>query len=345
VEWLSRTIPEDILWIDPYPTRLPKIEDFSRLHIDLVEDVKRADSQQITVIRPTWIPLEPIRGSIKLQNLLWRDHLKSIENWASGSEVRLIAGKPSNFLRILRSHFDGPFLFDYMDSFPDFYSGSARKVMSKNLEFALQSADAIALSSKNMSGLLNRESEGKAFHLPNGHSLPNRLEREPTLSKKNTIGYVGSIAGWFDWEYLASLARLLPRYEFEVCGPRYSRVPANLPGNVSLSEAVPHDSVPSLLSTFAAGLIPFKVNRLTEFVDPIKYHEYRAMSLPVIASPFAGLEAYAQDRSLLRESIFELKAEQVTSFIEREHPDYPTNYDWASLFDLNDGLASFLSRH
>ena len=43
------------------------------------------------------------------------------------------------------------------------------------------------------------------------------------------------------------------------------------------------------MTEFAVGLIPFKRNDLTRFVDPIKYYEYRALGLPVVSSAFGEM--------------------------------------------------------
>ena len=43
------------------------------------------------------------------------------------------------------------------------------------------------------------------------------------------------------------------------------------------------------MQLFAVGLIPFKKNDLTHSVDPIKYYEYRAFGLPVIATAFGEM--------------------------------------------------------
>ncbi|WP_422649168.1 hypothetical protein OJJOAM_001137 [Cupriavidus sp. H18C1] len=41
--------------------------------------------------------------------------------------------------------------------------------------------------------------------------------------------------------------------------------------------------------TFAAGLIPFKINALTASVDPIKFYELRALGVPVWTSAFGEM--------------------------------------------------------
>ena len=48
-------------------------------------------------------------------------------------------------------------------------------------------------------------------------------------------------------------------------------------------------------AALSAGIIPFKVNRLTAAVDPIKYYEYRAAGLPVISTEFGEMRQRRAD--------------------------------------------------
>jgi hypothetical protein len=49
---------------------------------------------------------------------------------------------------------------------------------------------------------------------------------------------------------------------------------------------------------FTVGLIPFLINELTDGVDPVKYYEYRALGLPVVATPFGELARRHDDSRL-----------------------------------------------
>ena len=63
------------------------------------------------------------------------------------------------------------------------------------------------------------------------------------------------------------------------------------------------------MAQFDVGLIPFLKNRLTDSVDPIKYHEYRALGLPVVSTSFGEMPMYAEKDSgllllnLVKESV------------------------------------------
>jgi len=55
----------------------------------------------------------------------------------------------------------------------------------------------------------------------------------------------------------------------------------------------PYADLPAYCKAFDVGLIPFKVNRLTEAVNPIKLREYLAAGLPVVSSPMPEVKLYS----------------------------------------------------
>ena len=107
------------------------------------------------------------------------------------------------------------------------------------------------------------------------------------------LGYVGCIADWFDWPLVTRLAASVPDVDVELVGPCFTPPPRPLPPNVRMRAGCDHGSLHAHLNRFTAGLIPFRLNRVTASVDPIKYYDYRAFGLPVLSTNF-GEMAYRQ---------------------------------------------------
>ena len=63
-----------------------------------------------------------------------------------------------------------------------------------------------------------------------------------------------------------------------------------LPPNVHLRGAIAHEQVYAAMREFTAGIIPFRINTLTDFVDPVKFYEYRALGLPVLSTKFGEMK-------------------------------------------------------
>jgi hypothetical protein len=63
--------------------------------------------------------------------------------------------------------------------------------------------------------------------------------------------------------------------------------------NVHLVGPRSYDSLPGFAKGFTVAMLPFKVNRLTESVNPIKLREYLAAGLPVVSTALPEVKSYA----------------------------------------------------
>jgi len=107
------------------------------------------------------------------------------------------------------------------------------------------------------------------------------------------FGFFGLIHHWIDVALIAEVARLRPAHNFVMIGDR--RVDASalaaLP-NVRMLGRRSYAELPAYCRAFAAGLMPFAVNEMTRFVNPIKMYEYLAAGLPVISTPLPEAERF-----------------------------------------------------
>jgi len=133
--------------------------------------------------------------------------------------------------------------------------------------------------------------------VPNGLD-PAHFQHAPNpdaSTNSRVFGYVGTIASWFDWNWLIQLAKSRPKDIVRLIGPNFSPASDRLPENVQLLPPCNHDEAMQALRSFDVGLIPFSRNELTASVDPIKYYEYRASGLPVISTAFGEMNYRASE--------------------------------------------------
>ncbi len=291
VDWFHRRFGAEVLWIDPGPSRFPRWKDWRRF-LQLrqpslgPEWAKEPWLQQLSCLT---LPLEPLGWGRLLNRFLRRADMLQMDAFVD-ADTWIVLGKPCDLaLELCTRYPNNPTVFDVMDSMSAFSQGLASRWMVVAETQLAERARWILTSSTALQARFAHHG-GKVRKVMNGLSTPPVLASNPQQrGTGKVLGYVGLIASWFDWDAVIRLAELAPDYEIRLIGPCECKVPSPLPANVRLLPAIAHGEVYAAMQDFSAGLIPFKVNALTEYVDPVKYYEYRAMGLPVISSQFGEM--------------------------------------------------------
>lgn len=135
------------------------------------------------------------------------------------------------------------------------------------------------------------------------------------------IGYYGAIADWFDVQLLGEVAKLRPNYSFVLLGGVFDVdvSPLQALPNIKLLGQQPYETMPQYLYHFAACIIPFKINPITEATDPVKFYEYLSGGKPVVSVKLPELEPY-RDYVYLAETATEFAA-QVDRALAEDSPE------------------------
>lgn len=291
VDWIHRRTGASVLWVDPYPTRLPKWTDLGRSQVSMVTNQAGVKPSWLTVLKPGGLLIEPLPGSGWVNRCVWRHALRVIDDFANGSPPFLVVGKPSVLARLLLERLDHcSSLYDAMDDFPAFYTGLSRLALARCEQSIAQRVDVIWASSSELN-LQWRRYRDEVCLVHNGLDLSAicSVKLARGSSARKVFGYVGTMASWFDWGWVAALARARPNDEIRLIGPTFGVSAIALPDNVVVLPACDHEAALAAMAAFDVGLIPFKVNVLTASVDPIKYYEYSALALPVISTDFGEM--------------------------------------------------------
>lgn len=112
------------------------------------------------------------------------------------------------------------------------------------------------------------------------------------------VGYVGQVADKIDYELIGRLARARPGWSFVFVGPVWfnkQEVTAELDAlaNVHFLGFRPFDRLASYLRGFDVCTLPHVVSPLTQSMDPIKLYDYLATGKPIVSTPVAGVERFA----------------------------------------------------
>jgi len=121
-------------------------------------------------------------------------------------------------------------------------------------------------------------------------AIPDDIKHLP----RPVLGYFGLISDYVDLELLGQAARRRPDWSFVLIGEARCDL-GWLQGlsNVHVLGGRPYKELPAYCRGFDVGLIPFRMNRLTRAVNPIKLREYLAAGLPVVSAPLPEVNRYA----------------------------------------------------
>lgn len=309
VTWFHATTGGNVLWLDPYLTRFPALSD---LHYLRVRSTREQHDQPgwLRVMKPHALPIEPLSGSGRANALMWKGVLHKLGDFASQRATLVGIGKPSVLaLSVLDRLMGCRSVYDAMDNFSTFYSGLSRLATFKRERQIARRVTVILVSST----ALKRH---WAKFRPDVQLVHNGLDVSALPASKvvamgggrKVLGYVGTVAAWFDWDWVIALAKARPTDTVRLVGPLFTHVPSALPRNVKILPPCDHRAAMEAVLHFDVGLIPFKKTDLTASVDPIKYYEYRALGIPVISTDFGEMS---------------LRRNEEGTFLSTNHQDIP----------------------
>ncbi|MDH1147176.1 glycosyl transferase [Pseudomonas mosselii] len=340
VEWFNLRTGGEVLWLDPYPTRLPQPSDLKRNCTALSTSEAQDHYPWLQVLRPRLLPVEPLPVISKINHILFKRIIASITSFTRGQEALIVVGKPSMLaIAVLDALEDVPSVYDAMDEFPAFYKGLSSLSMAERERQLVQHVGHLWVTSTRLGARWSKER-------PDLHMVPNGLdasffaENGPRLSTNTSkvFGYVGTIASWFDWQWIIALANARPHDSIHIIGPNFNPCDLALPPNIQVLSACSHKEAMLAMRSFDVGVIPFLRNQLTASVDPIKYYEYRASGLPVISTAFGEMIHRESEPGIFishsLEDISELSANALThhdpdSFTR----DFAKEHCWHNRFD------------
>lgn len=210
-------------------------------------------------------------------------HMLAQAFMADSERLRIFFGRPNKVYAEVLSSNPSKFVYDCMDDWSSF-SGATKEVDEAE-RMICDAATRIWVVSQALAEKLNTWQE-KIDIVPNGVDFDHFSKVTASRADKLVV-YVGAIADWFDFELVNSVARLLPDWRFEICGPLSSRdLPTGLLNcpNINLVGPIPYSSVPTRMANATVGIIPFKLTALIEATSPIKLYEYLAAGTPVVAT-------------------------------------------------------------
>lgn len=187
----------------------------------------------------------------------------------------------------------------------------------------------------------------KVEYIPNGVDIASYKPKKSSVktekkSKNYTVGFVGGFGEWINFDLMINAAHKLKDVNFIFVGDgeqyNYIKERTKELKNVKMTGMVSKDKVIEYLDEIDVCTIPFKVNRLTNRVSPIKLFEYWAMKKPVITTSFYEIKKTAKDIAVFADTteqfekaIIELKNPKRRKELADKGVREVQKYDWAKL--------------
>ncbi len=133
-------------------------------------------------------------------------------------------------------------------------------------------------------------------YLPHGVDV----EHFQTTSKKKSLGLPHPLLGYYglfdernDLELIEWLLQQKPSWHIVIIGKvacdvtKLQKYP-----NITFWGTVPYSDLPQYVRDFDVCILPYRLDKLTEFINPLKFKEYLATGLPVVTTALSSLKEY-----------------------------------------------------
>ena len=201
-------------------------------------------------------------------------------------------------LDFIPNDYEGILIYDCMDRHSEMTTNDYYKQLYlRNENCILKDADIIfASSSFLVKDLKKRSNEITNIHLVrNGFSevsARNNLNKIKENSYVSKIGYIGTVASWFDFEILENSLLTTTNVEYHIIGPVEDEIMIDNEAIV-FQGTVPHENLQNFVQQYDCLIMPFKVNEIILAVDPVKLYEYISYGKCIISVYYPEIERFS----------------------------------------------------
>jgi len=218
----------------------------------------------------------------------WVNH-KTIES-INDSYDYIYVGYPL-YARYIPESYRGCVIYDCMDNYEAIYADRKRVYRITEQERPLvKRCDLLLASSEVLCRKMNKiANQDKSILVRNGTDIK-AVEKvcEPQVKSDYSIGYIGTISRWFDYELIKESIRRINNITYHLIGPNQA---AEQP-DVVYHGAVPHDRLGETVKDIDCLIMPFVVNEIVRAVDPVKLYEYIAFGKCIVSVYYPELERF-----------------------------------------------------
>ncbi len=294
-----------VLYVDSFGLRVPLLKDMTRILRRVASAlnlrVRPLPSSSLTILSPLlFLPFPSRRWASLINGWIMR---RWLDRWIKRQGTRTVVlwiGIPSQVaIEAINGIAPSLLVYDCIDNVAAFHRDrldiiQAERVVASAAQVVFATSSDLFEKMKHLNSktfLVPNAVDTKRFRVVAERAhLPPRDMRQ---IKHPILGYAGEIAEWFDCDLVRDLARQNPDWSIALIGKTHADISGILAlPNVYHLGLKRNVDVPCYMSQFDVCLLPFKVNPLTNAVNPIKLYEYLAMGKPVVSTPIREVQPY-----------------------------------------------------
>ncbi|HHH76255.1 MAG TPA: glycosyltransferase family 1 protein [Phycisphaerae bacterium] len=292
-----------VLWVNYHASRTPSASASDMMYmvkkLGQVAGGMRKVRKGLYVLTPLVLPLPGSKWAKRLNELLMVRQINAalmkirsggLEIWSFSPDIAYLVDqfKPEKVM------------YYCVDDFAHFTGYDTDQILRDEAQLAGMS-DLVVTTSRSLM-------ESKSHLNTNTILMPHGVDHEhfsSTLTKRHkrpadlegiegpVLGFFGLIRDWIDLDILAEVARARPGWNIVMLGDwavdisGYEKLE-----NYHFLGPKSYEDLPAYCASFDVGLIPFKINKLTEAVNPIKLREYLSAGLPVVSTALGEVVSY-----------------------------------------------------
>ncbi|MBG6057002.1 teichuronic acid biosynthesis glycosyltransferase TuaH [Cryobacterium sp. MP_M3] len=238
------------------------------------------------------VPLFPFPLRLSANRRGLRRHIERIGFWKSDYiliDQPLMSG-------VLDEHPPGLAVYRPTDEYPEGIASRRQLRLLKNVV-------AVVATSQTVLQALHLGAATPQLVLENGVEF-SRFAAPQSRGARSGLVYAGALDHRFDWPLVIALAEAFPEESVRLIGPLKSVHP-ELPSNVILTGPLDYSVLSSELNSAVVGILPFNSAVENAGRSPMKFYEYLAAGLHVVAPATATLSGRTESGALMYSSTAE----------------------------------------
>ena len=199
------------------------------------------------------------------------------------------------FERMIPKEYVGKIVYDCMDNFEAIYPDQSKRGIAKISDAEkrlLGKSDIVFASSQKLIEKLNNCISKKIYLVRNGY-IKEKISEPRSMKKKDkyVLGYIGTVSEWFDFDTISNSLLILSNIEYRIIGPVVTDRISSC-DKIVYEGVVEHSDLVESVEEIDCLIMPFVVNDIIQYVDPVKLYEYISWGRCIVACWYPEIDRF-----------------------------------------------------